>query len=260
MTKYAVMASNAEMDAHQQFHHVVFHWLRIAGLLMGQDILNDHFRVHAYTIVVLAIVSTFTVGSAWTFCNFVDETALNGGSYIFISIKVVLKYILVLRSRREINGCIALLDAFYRKYSAGSQSILLKFCKLLKIVMKSMFIYYAAVTSSAIATTIMLNIIFKPNKFKLLPLCLPGMPMDTDEGFELDAIWQFIGAAYVEITFAFYHVLSTIFVLHVLPITEILCQRISTCNEMASQEPFRSDREYIRMMKILIEQHIEMRL
>lgn len=43
------------MDFLNQFQTIKLNWLRKAGMLSGQDILNDKFKIHFYTILVLCV-------------------------------------------------------------------------------------------------------------------------------------------------------------------------------------------------------------
>lgn len=76
------------MNAHRIFKTIVYQWLRVLGQLVGQDIFLPTFKIHWYTLFVFAIASSIVFSSIWTFFHFDDKRSLNGGSFVFVSLKV----------------------------------------------------------------------------------------------------------------------------------------------------------------------------
>lgn len=76
------------MEPHQRFNIMVYWWLRFVGLLLGQDIFSERFRIHSYTVIVTLIGASLPICSIWTFFFDDKDRALDGGSFVFANTRV----------------------------------------------------------------------------------------------------------------------------------------------------------------------------
>lgn len=122
-------------------------------------------------------------------------------------------------------------------------------------LLKIIFINYAGMFTTIISVTMILNL-FSSEYIHIVPLYLPGISTETSDGFELNTIWQFSATLYSTIGFAFFHGLNAFLVLHVLLLSNILCNKVRIISRMAAETPFPIDIH--SRMKSVVVLHIEM--
>lgn len=125
------------------------------------------------------------------------------------------------------------------------------------MALKILFIDYAGTIATLMIMTIILNV-FSAEHLYMLPYYLPGVPTDSAYGFELNTIWHFWALAYCPLSYTFFDGLNAILVLHVLLLTNVLCNKIRIINEMAGDKQ-RSQSEIFENMKNMILLQMEMR-
>lgn len=137
-------------------------------------------------------------------------------------------------ARHKILESIAFLDNLYRQNQNSQEEgmIFEKFIELPMTSVKSIIISYFASGAILITTPFILNVI-SPEYQYLLPYFLPVIPTDTPNGFELNTIWQIFAVLSAIFSHAFFYGLNAILVLHVLLLSNILCNKVRIINEMA---------------------------
>lgn len=88
----AKMSANKKLDVNdscKRFQQILHHWLRFVGLILGQDIFNENFAVHFYTLVVLAFTCSIELVLWWTMYHFRgEELGNNANVFSALAVKV----------------------------------------------------------------------------------------------------------------------------------------------------------------------------
>lgn len=159
----------------------------------------------------------------------------------------------------KIVDALAFLDIIYERNRFGqeNQKILNEYTKLLTTFLKIMFLDYAVSNGSALIATILLNILSSEYVY-VLPVYLPGLPIDSADGFELNSIWQLISCVYAATAYTYFDALHALLVLHVHLMTNILRNKVRIISEMAA-EVRPSQKEIFERIKNVIFLHNELR-
>lgn len=118
-------------------------------------------------------------------------------------------------------------------------------------------INYVVEFAILVIITVSLNLISTEYQY-MVPFYLPGIPTNTEIGFKLNIIWQFGTAVYSASSYAFFDGLTAILLLHVLLLTNILCNKVRIMSEMAA-EGQHAQNEMLDRIKNVIVLQIEMK-
>lgn len=170
-----------------------------------------------------------------------------------------MKCIFSLLARRQIVETIAFLDSVYCRDRSvrEDQYVYETFSKLFTTAVDIVFSYYVETVVLAIAMAVALNI-FSPEYIYVAPFQVPGVSLDTADGFALNTLWLFAMFSYGAVSYAFFDGLNIILVLHVLLLTNILCQKIQTIGKLVAQRR-PSQMDTLGRIKNLIVLHNELR-
>lgn len=75
-------------DAYQQFQLILHHWLRLLGLVLGQDIFQGDFRIHLQTKFVLVAIVSIPLLLSLTSYRFHNELGMMAGVFVILALKV----------------------------------------------------------------------------------------------------------------------------------------------------------------------------
>lgn len=76
------------METHQRFKSVVFLRLRFVGLLLGQNIFSDDFKIYGYTIVSLLMASSTILSCIWSCLYYDGDKRVDAGALFSVPLKV----------------------------------------------------------------------------------------------------------------------------------------------------------------------------
>lgn len=159
----------------------------------------------------------------------------------------------------KIFDAVLVIERIYEqnRYGHENQLIMNEFTRVLLTFKKILCIYYALTIGSAIIGTIILNF-FICEYVYAVPIYLPGVPIDTADGFELNIIWQSISLVYAGLAYLFFDASYALLMLHVLLMINILSNKVRIISEMASEKQ-PSQTELFDRIKNVIFLHNELR-
>lgn len=80
------------MDAHQRFKNVISRWFGLTGFAFGHDVLRPHPKIYGCSVVAPVFMVSVLMCCIWTFYFYDDDKAIDGGSFFFVTLKVIIKF------------------------------------------------------------------------------------------------------------------------------------------------------------------------
>lgn len=164
-------------------------------------------------------------------------------------------------AHRKIVDALQFLDQIYAQmpqHDIEQRMIFDKFIKTLRKPLVIMFIIYATIHTIAFVGLMLWNVFSVEYRY-VAPIYLPGLPVDTTDGFELNMIWHFCVSLYAAITYSLFDGLNVVLLLHVLLLTNLLRHEFRGIDHVASTARHMSDVEVLRGFKNAVEQQIQLR-
>lgn len=83
--------SNVEITPRRKFHIIVYCWIRRVGICIGQNILDDKFKIRGYSLVIMALVALNIISGIWTVLFYNGQIVLDAGSFNLMMLRVILR-------------------------------------------------------------------------------------------------------------------------------------------------------------------------
>lgn len=81
-------------DAYREFQIILYYWMRYIGLIVGQDIFMEDFRIHSQTVLVLMFNCSLPFLFWLTQYRFDNELGMIAGTFVITGFKVCMPWLI----------------------------------------------------------------------------------------------------------------------------------------------------------------------
>lgn len=225
------------MDFFNQFQKIKWHWLRRAGLVCGQDVLNDKFKIHFYSVFVQLICLSAPVSCFWTILFGEPEFKFKAFGFMSPSLQYLVKCSSPYKISKNAKKSLAFLENVYKANlnSDENWSIFHRFIGLLNFCSKYLIFHYVF-WGSFCGFVPFIKYLHTGRKDLFYPFHLPETSRYSWTGYTINMAIQPIMAFQSVFYYLFHDMLFLILILHVILLVNILRNKIRAIEVIALQK------------------------